>query len=69
MKVFRLIEDQVRNNELIIVVNPKIIKSLNQIVNQYIHSQWGDKDDKDEQKFNQDMKDDILEMHRLFHPS
>lgn len=67
MKVFRLISHE--NNEIIIAVKNEPIKQLNDIINKYIQSDWGDKDDPRIQQLNKDMADDILELRRLFNPS
>ena len=68
MKVFKLVNNTPNNKELTVVVNPKIIKNLNEIINKYIQSDWGDRDDKDKKQFNNDMADDILDMYRIFYP-
>ncbi|HTH21618.1 MAG TPA: hypothetical protein VL854_05335 [Nitrososphaeraceae archaeon] len=68
MKVFKLVNNTPNNKELTVIVNPKIIKNLNEIINKYIQSDWGDRDDKDKKQFNNDMADDILDMYRIFYP-
>lgn len=67
MKVFRFISHD--NGEITIRVNNKCVKQLNDIINKYIQSEWGDKDDPRVEQLNNDMADDILEMHNILNPS
>jgi hypothetical protein len=68
MKVFKIV-DPVNNGEITIAVPKIAITRLNEIINRYNQSQWGDNDDVKKKQLNKDLEDDILELYRLFNPS
>lgn len=69
MKILKLIDPLPENDTVIIRIDNKSVKLLNEIVNVYKQKGYGDKDDHQVQKLIQDLKDDFLELKELLNPS
>jgi hypothetical protein len=69
MKVLSLVDPLPENDTVMIKIDNKSVKLLNEIINVYKQKKLGDQDDHDKQQLVQDLKDDFLELKDLLNPS
>ena len=69
MKVIKIIDTLTENDTVMIRIDNKSVKLLNEIVNVYKQKKLGDQDDNEKQQLVQDLKDDFLELKDLLNPS